>query len=94
MPNGVENWTENLNKIVLKTKSKSEWGNKLKFWMTLVDMREELYEDVGLGHLRGEQGRGDTRIGPGKGDNFEIINQNGSGFSYFIHIKNQQTAPA
>ena len=71
VPNGIENWTENLNKIVMETKSKNKWGVKLKFWMTLVGMREELYEDVGLGHLRNEQGGCDTRIEAGDENHFE-----------------------
>ena len=52
-------------------KGQNEWGVKLKFWTSMVDKREELYEDVGLGHIRGEQGGCDTRIRAGKNENFE-----------------------
>ena len=54
--------------MVMDTKGQNELGVKLKFWMSMVDMREELYEDVGLGHLRIQQGACDTRMGAGEGD--------------------------
>ena len=57
VPNGIESWADKLNKIIMDTGGgESQWSVKLKFWISMVEMREELYEDVGLSHLRDEQG--------------------------------------
>ena len=74
-------------------KGQNEWGVKLKFWTSMVDKREELYEDVGLGHLRGEQGGRDTRIRAGKNDNFENQSE-WLGFLIIHTYRNQLTALA
>ena len=74
VPNGVEGWTDKVNKIVMDTEGESQWTVKLKFWKSMVGMRGELYDDVGLSHLRNEQG-GCKNSGIGTGNATDLENQ-------------------
>ena len=57
VPNGVESWTDKVGKIAMdKEGGQSEWSVKLNFWMSLINMRGELYDGVGLRPMRDEQG--------------------------------------
>ena len=63
VPNGVESWTDKLDKVVMDTGDKSQWRVKLDFWMSLIQMRGGLYDEVGLRPMRNEQGGCKNRLG-------------------------------